>query len=75
MVELEAMDDRIGGVIVMYWSRAKAWIEAERQRTANPKLMEWCQWLAERLAERHAHGKTIPAYLRNERSTGTPDST
>jgi len=65
MVRLDTVDDLMGGVTLMYWSRAKAWTEAERERTGNPKLFEWCQWLATQITKRHAKGKDIPAYLRD----------
>lgn len=65
MVRLDTVDDLIGGVTLVYWSRAKAWVEAERARTGNPKLFEWCQWVATQITKRHAKGKDIPAYLRD----------
>ena len=63
MVRLDTVDDLMGGVTLVYWSRAKAWTEAERERTGNPKLFEWCQWLADQITKRHAKGKDVPAYL------------
>ncbi|WP_457098201.1 DUF4760 domain-containing protein [Lysobacter sp. P5_B9] len=65
MVRLATVDDLMGGVTLVYWSRAKAWVEAERERTGNPKLFEWCQWVATQITKRHAKGKDIPAYLRD----------
>jgi hypothetical protein len=65
MVRLDTVDDLMGGVTLVYWSRAKAWAEAERERTGNPKLFEWCQWVATQITKRHAKGKDIPAYLRD----------
>ena len=47
-------NDLIGGVTMASWDRLRDWFEASRERTANPRLAEWYQWLAERLAE-HAH--------------------
>ncbi|HME87667.1 MAG TPA: hypothetical protein VKE30_00480 [Chthoniobacterales bacterium] len=41
-VDLETVDDLIGGVTLMFWSRAKNWCERDRQRTDNPKSFEWC---------------------------------
>lgn len=52
IVRLESVDDLIGGVTLVFWSRAKAWGERERERTGNPKFLEWCEWLANRIAER-----------------------
>src|SRR5262249_22123807 len=30
MVPIETVDDLLGGVALMYWARAKAWVEADR---------------------------------------------
>jgi cbb3-type cytochrome oxidase subunit 3 len=54
MVTLATVDDLLGGVVLMFWSRAKGWVARERERSDNPKLMEWCEWLADRVAERRA---------------------
>jgi hypothetical protein len=65
IVRLETVSELIGGVTLMFWSRAKAWAEAERERTGNPKFLEWCQWLATKIAERQAQGRDGPAHLRD----------
>lgn len=65
MVRLDTVDDLMGGVTMVYWSRAKAWAEAERDRTGNPKFFEWCQWVATQITKRRAKGKAVPAYLRD----------
>jgi len=65
MVRLDTVDDLMGGVTLVYWSRAQAWAEAERERTKNPKLFEWCQWLVTQITRRRAKGVAAPAYLRN----------
>jgi len=54
LVSLAMVDDLLGGVILMYWSRAVDWVTRERVRTGNPKLFEWCEWLAGRIADRRA---------------------
>ena len=51
-VDIETVDDLIGGVTLMFWSRAKNWSLRERKRSGNPKFVEWCEWLANRLATR-----------------------
>lgn len=65
MVQLATVDELMGGVVLMYWSRAKDWAIAERHKTGNPKMQEWCQWLATQVAQRHAKGGGTPAYLRD----------
>ncbi|MEO8743279.1 MAG: hypothetical protein ABI365_08825, partial [Lysobacteraceae bacterium] len=52
MVSMNMVDELIGGMTLMYWSRARAWTESERTRTDNPKFFEWCEWLADRIGER-----------------------
>jgi hypothetical protein len=64
MVSLQMVDELIGGIILVFWARAGNWVERERVRTGNPKLFEWCQWLAERIGERRAAGKHEPAHLK-----------
>lgn len=63
-VDLETVDDLIGGVTLMFWSRAKSWGERERTRTENPKFLEWCEWLANRIAERREQLGHKPAHSR-----------
>jgi hypothetical protein len=65
LVSLQMVDDLIGGVILMYWSRARGWAARERTRTGNPKLFEWCEWLADRVAARRATLGHEPAHLRH----------
>ena len=61
-IDLRTADDLIGGVTLTFWSRTKEWAERERQRMGNPKLYEWCEWLAERIAERREKLGHKPAY-------------
>jgi hypothetical protein len=52
----------MGGLTMMYWSRAKAWTWQERTRTGNSRFFEWCEWLADRIGERrHAQRGHLPA--------------
>ena len=66
MVSLETVDDLNGGLVLMYWSRAKVWAEHERTRTGNPRFFEWCEWLADRIGERRrTQLGHVPAHLRH----------
>jgi len=65
LVSLAMVDDLLGGVILMFWSRAHGWVLRERERTGNIKHFEWCEWLAERVAERRATRGHEPAHLRH----------
>ena len=65
MAPLATVDDLMGGVILVYWSRAETWVENERVRTGNPKFFEWCQWLADRITERRSRRGHEPAHKRH----------
>ena len=66
-VTLETVDDLMGGVTLMFWSRTKNWCEHDRVRTGNPKSFEWCEWLANRISERRQRLGHNPAHLRYAR--------
>jgi hypothetical protein len=61
-IDLQTVDDLIGGVTMLFWSRGKPWAERERELTGNPKYVEWCEWLADRIGERRATLGQKPAY-------------
>ena len=65
LVSPAKVDDLIGGVVLMFWSRGKAWTERERIRTGNPKLFEWCEWLADRIGERRSTLGHEPAHQKH----------
>ena len=65
IVKLDTVDELIGGVTLLFWSRAKVWAEHVRVRTGNRKYFEWCQWLAERITERRAKLGHEPAHIRH----------
>jgi len=63
ILKLDMVDDLIGGVTLVFWSRAKVWAENVRAQTGNPKYFEWCEWLAVRITERHVKLGHEPAYV------------
>ena len=63
-VDLQTVDDLIGGVAISFWLRAKCWAERGREQTSNPKFAEWVEWLADRIAERREQLGHDPAYTR-----------
>jgi hypothetical protein len=65
IVKLDMVDELIGGVTLMFWSRAKAWAERMRIQSGNPKYWEWCEWLANRITERRARLGHEPAHIRH----------
>jgi hypothetical protein len=52
IITLSAVDDMIGGVAMVIWSRAQRWTEEYRKASNNPKFNEWVEWLADRIVER-----------------------
>ena len=64
LVNLETVDELMGGFTLIFWSRAEPWVKCRRRERADPKAFEWCEWLAMRIAERRAAEKSPPAYLR-----------
>jgi hypothetical protein len=65
ILKLDMVDDLIGGVTLVFWSRAKAWAEHIRIQTGNPKYFEWCEWLAGRITERRVKLGNEPAHIRH----------
>jgi hypothetical protein len=64
IITLKAVDDLIGGVAVVIWSRARGWTEEDRKTTNNPKFNEWVEWLADRITERRVQLPAEPASRR-----------
>jgi hypothetical protein len=57
------VEELVGGVGVHLWHRISAWAGAMREEHNQPLLLEWYQWLAERLQERK-RPQAVPAYIR-----------
>lgn len=64
IISLKSIDDLIGGVTMVYWSRAKKWMHRYRESTNNPKIGEWSEWLADQIVARRARGEFGPAHIR-----------
>jgi len=60
-VPLDVVDDLVGGMTRVAWTRLCPWVLKGRQDSGNEKSYEWFQWLADRLAERDQ--SPTPAYL------------
>jgi hypothetical protein len=67
LVDLSTVDELMGGFTLIFWSRAEPWVKRRRRESADPKAFEWCEWLAMRITERRANGRSQPAYLREGR--------
>lgn len=63
IMPIALVEELVGGVGIHLWSRLRPWAEAIREEQGQPLLLEWFQWLAERLEERHRQ-HAIPAYTR-----------
>lgn len=63
IITLKAVDDLIGGVIMVYWSRAAKWMQRYREATNNPKIGEWSEWLVDRLNNRGTRVERGPAHV------------
>ena len=77
IITLKAVDDLIGGVAMVIWSRAKGWTEEYRKSTNNPKFNEWIEWLADRIAERRKglQPEPAPRHKRTARTSTCADQT
>lgn len=63
IITLKAIDDLIGGVIMVYWSRAAKWMQRYRDTTNNPKIGEWSEWLVDRITTRRSRAEYGPAHV------------
>lgn len=73
IMPIELVEELVGGAGVHFWRRLRPWVAAVREEQGQPLLLEWFQWLAERLEERD-RPQAVPAYLRHrEWKPGAPD--
>lgn len=61
-ISIEWVDELFHFEIVDSWQKVKAGVLARREATGYPGVMEWLQWLAERLQEREAASPKAGAY-------------
>jgi len=62
VVSLRSVEELLGGMITLWWTRIKPLAERDREKTQNPRMFEWAQWLAERVAERRTGTESEPAF-------------
>ncbi len=62
IVPLAMVDELMGGVCVESWERLESYTNEFRLERERSTMSEWFQWLAERLAEKHARYGRPPAY-------------
>lgn len=63
IMPIELFEEQVGGVAVHLWARLRAWVFAVREEKGQPLMLEWYQWLVERLEERE-RPSAVPAYTR-----------
>lgn len=56
------VNNLIGSMTVVLWSKLSLWVEDLREEIGNPAAFEWFQWLAEKLDE-YKHITPDPAYV------------
>jgi hypothetical protein len=64
LVDIQTVNDLVGGAILSFWSRAKNWSEERRKRTGHAEFFEWVQWLVMQVERYRAARVYVPAYSR-----------
>jgi hypothetical protein len=67
LVNLDTVNDMAGGAVLAFWSRTQAWSNERRQRTGHGEFLEWCEWLAKRIAAYRVTHAYQPAHVRQVR--------
>jgi hypothetical protein len=65
LVDVKTVNDLAGGALLAFWSRTRGWSQQRRQQTGHDEFLEWCQWLAMRVAQYRAAQSYKPAYLQH----------
>ena len=61
-LDLSLVDDFVSGAIVLSWRKLERYVHEERVARGRATLLEWFQWLAERMIEREAKAPAVPAF-------------
>ena len=61
-IDLQLVDDFVSGSLVLSWNKLRRYVEEERVARGRDTLLEWFQWLAERMIERESKAAAVPAY-------------
>jgi hypothetical protein len=69
IMPLDLVEELVGGIGVNLWLRLRPWAEAVRAEQGQPLLLEWFQWLAERLEARD-RPQAVAAYVRHKHWVG-----
>lgn len=61
-LDIQLVDDFVSGSIVLSWRRLEQFVLEERVVRGRETLLEWFQWLAERMIERETQSPAVPAF-------------
>ena len=61
-LDLQLVDDFVSGSLLLSWRKLERYVREERTARGRETLLEWFQWLAERMTEREARAPVVPAY-------------
>ena len=62
-IPLDLVEELIGAGVIDFWNKLRPWVNDIRKENSQPLILEWFQWLAERLNER-GRVEQRPAYER-----------
>jgi hypothetical protein len=63
IMPISLVEELVGGVGVHLWRRLEPWAQSVRDEQNQPLLLEWFEWLADRLDDRK-RPQAAPAYVR-----------
>ena len=61
-LDLDVVDDFVSGSLLLSWRKLARYVAEERAMRGRETLLEWFQWLAERMIERESRVPVVPAY-------------
>ena len=61
-LDLQLVDDFVSGSVLLSWCKLERYVTEERAARGRETLLEWFQWLAERMIERESKAPVVPAY-------------
>lgn len=61
-LDLQLVDDFVSGSLLLSWRKLERYVLEERAARGRETLLEWFQWLAERMIERESRVPVVPAY-------------
>ena len=61
-LDLQLVDDFVSGSVLLSWRKLERYVREERTARGRETLLEWFQWLAERMIERESRAPVVPAY-------------